>query len=70
MQTENKKNLKTSIEEQIRLKEEKLQQDRNKLKQLKRKFSEENRKKRNKRMIKKGAVFESIFKTTTNFSED
>lgn len=48
MQTENKKKLKTSIEEQIRLKEEKLQQDKNLLKQLKKKLSEENRKKRNK----------------------
>lgn len=45
VQTENKKKLKTSIEEQIRLKEEKLQQEKNQLKQLKKKLSEENCKK-------------------------
>lgn len=39
MQTENKKKLKISIEEQIRLKEEKLQQEKNQLKQLKKKPS-------------------------------
>ncbi|MBP1997380.1 hypothetical protein [Peptostreptococcus canis] len=40
MQAENKKKVKTSIEEQIKIKEEKLQQDRNQIKILKRKLSE------------------------------
>ncbi len=68
MQAENKKKVKTSIEEQIKIKEEKLQQDRNQIKILKRKLSEENRKKRNKRVIEKGAIFESIFEQTTIFT--
>lgn len=37
MQTENKKKLKTSIEEQIKIKEEKLQQEKNQLFNMKQK---------------------------------
>lgn len=70
MQIENKKKVKLSIEEQIKQKEYKIEQEKNQLKILKQKQSEENRKKRNKRMIEKGAVFESIFKTTTEFTKD
>ena len=70
MQTENKKKAKLTIEEKIKIKEEKLQQGTNELKLLKKKFAEEKRKERTKRMIEKGAVFESIFKTTTEFTKD
>ncbi|MFY1027837.1 DUF3847 domain-containing protein [Actinobacillus seminis] len=70
MQTENKKKAKRSMEELIKEKEYKIQQEKNQLKILKQKQSEENRKKRNKRLIEKGAVFESIFKTTTEFTKD
>lgn len=70
MQTENKKKAKLSIEEKIKIKEEKLRQGTNELKLLNKKLKEENRKKRNKRLIEKGAVFESIFKTTTTFTKD
>lgn len=58
------------MEELIREKEYKIQQEKNQLKILKQKQSEENRKKRNKRLIEKGAVFESIFETTTTFTKD
>lgn len=70
MQTENKKKAKLSIEEKIKIKEKKIQQGTNELKILKKKLSEENRKKRNKRLIEKGAIFESIFKTTNTFTKD
>lgn len=53
MQIEKKKKVKLSIKEKIKIKikEEKLQQGTNELKLLKKKFAEENRKKRNKRLI-------------------
>ena len=70
MQTENKKKVKRSMEELIKEKEYKIQQEKNQLKILKQKQSEEKRKERTKRMIEKGAVFESIFKTTTEFTKD
>lgn len=70
MQTENKKKVKRSMEELIKEKEYKIQQEKNQLKILKQKQSEENRKKRNKRLIEKGAVFESVFKTTIEFTKD
>lgn len=50
MQTEKNK-IKTNIEEQIRIKEKKLEQEKNQLKILKKKLNEENRKIRNKRLI-------------------
>lgn len=70
MQTENKKKAKLTIEEKIKIKEEKLRQGTNELKLLNKKLKEENRKKRNKRLIEKGAVFESIFEQTTTFTKD
>lgn len=53
MQTENKKKVKLTIEEKIKFEEEKIQQKTNQVKLLKKKFAEENRKKRNKRLIEK-----------------
>lgn len=70
MQKENKKKAKLTIEEKIKIKEEKLRQGTNELKLLNKKLAEENRKKRNKRLIEKGAVFESVFKTTIEFTKD
>ena len=70
MQIENKKKARRSVEELIKEKEYKIQQEKNQLKILKQKQSEQKRKERTKRMIEKGAVFESIFKTTTEFSKD
>ena len=68
MQTEKNK-IKINIEEQIRIKEKKLEQEKNQLKILKKKLNEENRKIRNKRLIEKGAIFESIFTTTNEFTK-
>lgn len=70
MQTENKKKSKLTIEEKIKIKEEKLQQGTNELKLLKKKYAEEKRKERTKRIIEKGAVFESIFEITSAFTRD
>lgn len=70
MQTENKKKAKLSIEEKIKFEEEKIKQKTNQVKLLRKKLAEEKRKERTKRMIEKGAVFESIFKTTTEFTKD
>lgn len=53
MQTENKKKAKRSMEELIKEKEYKIQQEKNQLKILKQKQSEENRKKRNHRLIER-----------------
>ncbi|VLJ13042.1 Protein of uncharacterised function (DUF3847) [Streptococcus pneumoniae] len=50
-----------SIEEQIEKKEESVKQLQNQKRQLKKKLNEQERKARNKRLIEKGAVFESIF---------
>lgn len=50
-----------SIEEQIEKKEESIKQLQNQKRQLKKKLNEQERKARNKRLIEKGAVFESIF---------
>lgn len=70
MQTENKKQSKLTIEEKIKIKEEKLRQGTNELKLLNKKLKEEKRKERTKRLIEKGAVFESIFEQTTTFTKD
>ncbi|HHK7440850.1 TPA: DUF3847 domain-containing protein, partial [Streptococcus pneumoniae] len=48
-------------EEQIEKKEESIKQLQNQKRQLKKKLNEQERKARNKRLIEKGAVFESIF---------
>ncbi|HET0768245.1 TPA: DUF3847 domain-containing protein [Streptococcus pneumoniae] len=50
-----------SIEEQIEKKEESIKQLQNQKRQLKKKLNEQERKARNKRLIEKSAVFESIF---------
>lgn len=50
-----------SIEEQIEKKEESIKQLQNQKRQLKKKLNEQERKARNKRLIEKDAVFESIF---------
>lgn len=50
-----------SIEEQIEKKEESIKQLQNQKRQLKKKLNEQERKARNKRLIEKGAVFESTF---------
>lgn len=47
--------------EQIEKKEESIKQLQNQKRQLKKKLNEQERKARNKRLIEKGAVFESIF---------
>ena len=70
MQIESKKKVKASIEEQIKVKEERIKQESNHLKMLKKKLNKENRKKRDKRIYEKGAIFESIFKQTTKFTKD
>ncbi|HEV0498094.1 TPA: DUF3847 domain-containing protein [Streptococcus pneumoniae] len=49
------------MEEQIEKKEESIKQLQNQKRQLKKKLNEQERKARNKRLIEKGAVFESIF---------
>ncbi|HEP2668062.1 TPA: hypothetical protein VCQ74_001850, partial [Streptococcus pyogenes] len=53
------KRIKLSIEEQIEKKEESIKQLKNQKIQLKKKLNEQERKARNKRLIEKGAVFES-----------
>lgn len=55
------KRIKLSIEKQIDKKEENIKQLQNQKRQLKKKLNEQERKSRNKRLIEKGAVFESIF---------
>ncbi|VOH52958.1 Protein of uncharacterised function (DUF3847) [Streptococcus pneumoniae] len=56
-----------SIEEQIEKKEESIKQLQNQKRQLKKKLNEQERKARNKRLIEKGAVFESIDLTKDEF---
>ena len=56
-----------SIEEQIEKKEESIKQLQNQKRQLKKKLNEQERKARNKRLIEKGAVFESTDLTKDEF---
>ncbi|HGR2120756.1 TPA: MobQ family relaxase [Streptococcus pneumoniae] len=57
-----------SIEEQIEKKEESIKQLQNQKRQLKKKLNEQERKARNKRLIEKGAVFESIFEESIDLT--
>ena len=59
-----------SIEEQIEKKEESIKQLQNQKRQLKKKHNEQERKARNKRLIEKGAVFESIFEEIIDLTKD
>ena len=59
-----------SIEEQIEKKEESIKQLQNQKRQLKKKLNEQERKARNKRLIEKGAVCESIFEESTDLTKD
>ncbi|HGP8238677.1 TPA: DUF3847 domain-containing protein, partial [Streptococcus pneumoniae] len=59
-----------SIEEQIEKKEESIKQLQNQKRQLKKKLNEQERKARNKRLIEKGAVFESIFEESIDLTKD
>ncbi|HEP2758426.1 TPA: DUF3847 domain-containing protein [Streptococcus pyogenes] len=62
--------MKLSIEEQIEKKEESIKQLKNQKIQLKKKLNEQERKARNKRLIEKGAVFESVFEESINLTID
>ncbi len=53
MQIESKKKVKTSIEEQIKVEEERIKQESNHLKMLKKKLNKENRKKGIREFMKK-----------------
>ena len=64
------KRRKLSIEEQIEKKEESIKQLKNQKIQLKKKLNEQERKARNKRLIEKGAVFESVFEESINLTID
>ncbi|HEQ2964835.1 TPA: DUF3847 domain-containing protein [Streptococcus pyogenes] len=64
------KRIKLSIEEQIEKKEESIKQLKNQKIQLKKKLNEQERKERNKRLIEKGAVFESVFEESINLTID
>ena len=64
------KRIKLSIEEQIEKKEESIKQLKNQKIQLKKKLNEQERKARNKRLIEKGAVFESVFEESINLTID
>ncbi|HEQ0308278.1 TPA: DUF3847 domain-containing protein [Streptococcus pyogenes] len=64
------KRIKSSIEEQIEKKEESIKQLKNQKIQLKKKLNEQERKARNKRLIEKGAVFESVFEESINLTID
>ena len=59
-----------SIEEQIEKKEESIKQLKNQKILLKKKLNEQERKARNKRLIEKGAVFESVFEESINLTID
>lgn len=59
-----------SIEEQIEKKEESIKQLQNQKRQLKKKLNEQERKARNKRLIEKGAMFESIFEESIDLTKD
>ncbi|HHJ9013736.1 TPA: DUF3847 domain-containing protein, partial [Streptococcus pyogenes] len=55
---------------QIEKKEESIKQLKNQKIQLKKKLNEQERKARNKRLIEKGAVFESVFEESINLTID
>ncbi|MDO5696147.1 MAG: DUF3847 domain-containing protein [Eubacteriales bacterium] len=65
-----KRNLKRSIEEQILLKKEKRKQVANEIKRYQNKLRQQERKERTKRLIEKGAVFESLFPESISISKD
>ena len=59
-----------NIEEKILMAEEEIKQLQNKRKKLISQQKQEERKKRDKRIYEKGAVFESIFTESKDFSKD
>ena len=59
-----------NIEEKILMAEEKIKQLQNKRKKLISQQKQEERKKRDKRIYEKGAVFESIFTESKNLTKD
>ncbi|XVG96417.1 DUF3847 domain-containing protein [Eubacteriales bacterium KG125] len=65
-----RKRTKLSIEEQIEKKEESIRQLQNQKRELKKKLNEKERKARNKRLIEKGAVFESVFEESIDLTKD
>lgn len=59
-----------NIEEKILMAEEEIKQLQNKIKKLISQQKQEERKKRDRRIYEKGAVFESIFNESKDFSKD
>ena len=59
-----------NIEEKILMADEEIKQLQNKRKKLISQHKQEERKKRDKRLYEKGAVFESIFTESKDFSKD
>ena len=59
-----------NIEEKILMADEEIKQLQNKRKKLTSQQKQEERKKRDKRLYEKGAVFESIFTESKDFSKD
>ena len=59
-----------NIDEKILMEEEEIKQLQNKRKKLISQQKQEERKKRDKRLYEKGAVFESIFTESKDFSKD
>ena len=59
-----------NIDEKILMTEEKIKQLQNKRKKLISQQKQEERKKRDRRLYEKGAVFESIFAESKNFTKD
>ena len=59
-----------NIDEKILMAEEEIKQLQNQKRQLKKKLNEQERKARNKRLIEKGAVFESIFEESKDLTKD
>ena len=59
-----------NIDEKILMAEEEIKQLQNKRKKLISQQKQEERKKRDKRLYEKGAVFESIFSTSKDFTKD
>ena len=68
--TEREENKMKNIEEKILMAEEEIKQLQNKRKKLISQQKQEERKKRDRRLYEKGAVFESIFTESKDFTKD
>ena len=69
-ETEREENTMKNIDEKILMAEEEIKQLQNKRKKLISQQKQEERKKRDKRIYEKGAVFESIFTESQDFTKD